>query len=834
MKKQINFTIKAHALRGVFYLLLLLAICVIPFALGQRNTKLSGIPLSQSHPHHKAQARTSVHAAAPLRRLPVRTTEGGCTAVEFTNPAPIALPDIAPAIPYPSEIEVAGVVGTVTKVTVTINGLSHTNPGSLDFLLVGPGDQNAIIWSDAGNLFDVSNITVTLDDDSPMPLPDNERIVSASYRPTNYSFGLPDTWPPPAPTPSGGSALSVFNGTDPNGTWSLYLVDDEFADCGAIFSGWTLSITAGCTPTPTPTCSPGTQQWGFEAPLPYAATGAFAVSDGTFVYVGGGYDAIDARNDLSRYDPVTNSYEPLAPSPDGHFLSQAVLLNGKIYNIGGNRLNGITSTTRVYDIATNTWSTGADMPVPKASMATALWNGKIYVAGGGNGVKITETLYAYDIAANTWTQLASMPQAVFVPGFGVIDGKLYVASGSIGAVELTNALQIYDIATDTWSMGANVPLPVTGPGSAVLDGKLYLFGGGFTPTAVTQIYDPATDSWSTGPNLIVPRLWFYAAPVGNSSIVAPGGDSPFGFPTNYNEQLTGGHCGNPTPTPTPTATPGACQFRVLIVYADDIGQPTQLQSDILAEPNVAAVDLFDGQFGTPTLGELQQYDIVVPYSNFPFLDPDNLGNNLADYVDGGGVVVQSGFSFYGPGEPVGINGRWISDGYNPYDYSTDFISCTFFGLGTFDAGHPLMSGVTTLYSTFANIVSPATGATDVAKMDIGNSLVAFRPVSGGHTTVGATAYIGIDAAQSADWGRVIVNAGNWLRVCGGTPTPTPTATPTPSPTSTPTPTPSATATPTATSTPTVTPTVTPTPSSTPRHTPTPRPRPTPRSRPTPP
>jgi N-acetylneuraminic acid mutarotase/subtilisin-like proprotein convertase family protein len=816
MKKQ--WRIPTHVLRAAYFLVLIcFAVGFVPFALGQRNSR------------HKASAPAGV--TSEVDGLLVRPPEGSCSAVNFTNPAPIAIPDVAPASPYPSNIEVSGVVGTVQKVTVTINGLSHTNIGSLDFLLVGPGGQNAIIWSDAGSLGNVSNITVTLDDDSLMPLPDNEVIVSATYQPANYSFGPGDTWPPPAPTPSGGSALSIFNGTDPNGTWSLYLVDEEFADCGAIFGGWTLSITAGCTPTPTPTCSPGTQQWGFEAPLPYIATGAFAVSDGTFVYVGGGYDFINLRNDLLRYDPVANTYTPLASSPDAHNQSQAVLLNDKIYNIGGAGVSGVTSTTRIYDIATDTWSTGADMPVAKASMATALWDGKIYVAGGGDGNQITDTLYAYDIAANTWTQLASMPQAGLVPGFGIIDGKLYVASGSIGAVELTNALQIYDIATDTWSMGANVPIPVTGPGSAVFGGKLYLFGGGFTPTAVTQIYDPATSSWSTGPNLIVPRLRFYAAAVGNSSIVAPGGDSPFQIPTNYNEQLTGGHCG---PTPTPTATPGACQFRVLIIYAEFNEPPTQLQSEILAEPNVAAVDFFDATGGTPTLVQLQQYDIVVAWSNFEFLEPDTLGNNLADYVDGGGIVVQAGFSFYGPGEPFGINGRWLSDGYNPYDYSTNFISCTLFALGTFDAGHPLMAGVTTLYSTFANIVSPAAGATEVAQMDNGNSLVAFRPVTGGHTTVGVTAYVGTDAAQSGDWGKVIVNAGNWLRICGGTPTPTPTVSPTATPTATPTITPSVTPTATPTATPTPTPTATPTPIHTPRPTPTPRPRPTPAPRPTPP
>ena len=41
----------------------------------------------------------------------------------------------------------------------------------------------------------------------------------------------------------------------------------------------------------------------------------------------------------------------------------------------------------------------------------------------------------------------------------------------------------------------------------------------------------------------------------------------------------------------------------------------------MAEPGVAAVDLFDAQAGTPTLAQLQPYQIVVPYSNFPFFDP---------------------------------------------------------------------------------------------------------------------------------------------------------------------------------------------------------------------
>src|SRR5215467_1637996 len=44
MKKQINPTIKAHLIRGASYLVLLVAVCAIPFALAQHNTTEQSAP----------------------------------------------------------------------------------------------------------------------------------------------------------------------------------------------------------------------------------------------------------------------------------------------------------------------------------------------------------------------------------------------------------------------------------------------------------------------------------------------------------------------------------------------------------------------------------------------------------------------------------------------------------------------------------------------------------------------------------------------------------------------------------------------------------------------
>src|ERR1043165_4255246 len=62
MKKQIKPTIKAHLIRGAFYLLLLVAVCAIPFALAQRNNTIKRVA---SHSTSKPTVATKFAAARP-------------------------------------------------------------------------------------------------------------------------------------------------------------------------------------------------------------------------------------------------------------------------------------------------------------------------------------------------------------------------------------------------------------------------------------------------------------------------------------------------------------------------------------------------------------------------------------------------------------------------------------------------------------------------------------------------------------------------------------------------------------------------------------------------
>lgn len=161
-----------------------------------------------------------------------------------SNVAAISIPatgNSGAATPFPSTVTVSGVTSTVSKVTITLKGFSHTWPADVDALLVGPTGQTLALLSDAGGGNPVSGLTLTFDDAASSMVPDVAAPVSGTFKPTNYGGG--DPFSSPAPGGPYGGSLAVFNGLDPNGEWLLYIQDDASQDTGSLAQGWQLNLT---------------------------------------------------------------------------------------------------------------------------------------------------------------------------------------------------------------------------------------------------------------------------------------------------------------------------------------------------------------------------------------------------------------------------------------------------------------------------------------------------------------------------------------------------------------------------------------------------------------
>lgn len=167
-------------------------------------------------------------------------TEVGAGADTFRNTGAITIRDNNTALPYPSNIVVAGLDGFIGSVAVRLHGFSHTFPADVGMLLVGPNGQAATLMLDRGGATDAVNLELGFADTAPPP---PAVWVSGTFHPSNDNPGF--NFAAPAPAGPYATAFSTFAGGNPNGTWSLYVQDHVGIDAGSISGGWDLTIYAG-------------------------------------------------------------------------------------------------------------------------------------------------------------------------------------------------------------------------------------------------------------------------------------------------------------------------------------------------------------------------------------------------------------------------------------------------------------------------------------------------------------------------------------------------------------------------------------------------------------
>ena len=175
------------------------------------------------------------------------------------------------------------------------------------------------------------------------------------------------------------------------------------------------------------------------------------------------------------------------------------------------------------------------------------------------------------------------------------------------------------------------------------------------------------------------------------------------------------HWTNYTTTTALIHTPTAINVGVLSPDSDAL----QDLVDLLNGMSGVTAERIQGDLGTMTLADLTPYHLIVTSNNNKWGDAGanpNIGNILANYVDGGGKLILANFVWDNVG--WGLEGRLLTDGYTPYRTATADLGNA--SLGNYDNTHPVMKGVTALSvsGTAAHQNLPTeSGATWIADWD---------------------------------------------------------------------------------------------------------------------
>jgi hypothetical protein len=184
-----------------------------------------------------------------------------------------------------------------------------------------------------------------------------------------------------------------------------------------------------------------------------------------------------------------------------------------------------------------------------------------------------------------------------------------------------------------------------------------------------------------------------------------------------------GAAGGPAPTGQNVLTPPAQMVGETILYAPSEADDAAFRAAIAAITG-GTVDYFDASAGTPDVATLQSYDCVYTWANYAFADPTTYGNNLADAVDAGTVVILGAFSTYTSGNSLG--GEIMTSAYSPVwspNGTNHFLSSNYAGDGT----TPIHNGVTTYECTFRDFLAlQGAGLQDGSYQD-GEIAHAYRP-----------------------------------------------------------------------------------------------------------
>ncbi|VDN83855.1 unnamed protein product [Brugia pahangi] len=155
---------------------------------------------------------------------------------------------------------------------------------------------------------------------------------------------------------------------------------------------------------------------------------------------------------------------------------ECIVINNKLYVIGGFEGTQYFNSTRCYDSETKEWSELAPMNYARCYISACEINGTIIAAGGSDGRSRLRTAEMYDISKNQWTKIRNMTQRRSDAAACAMGGKMYVAGGYTGETVL-QTVEMYTPETDIWTEVAHMSSPRSGLACAASTDFILIAGG---------------------------------------------------------------------------------------------------------------------------------------------------------------------------------------------------------------------------------------------------------------------------------------------------------------------------------------------------------------------
>ena len=259
--------------------------------------------------------------------------------------------------------------------------------------------------------------------------------------------------------------------------------------------------------------NPNTDKWTELSPMPTLRSGAVAATLDDRIYViGGGFRQEDGNFRFLRtvdiYFPETDTWESGPDMIEPHDYPAVAVLNDQIYVLGGHHPDATQGGPKTdpgfdfcerFDPSNNTWESIAPLPTPRFALSAVVMNGKIYAMGGVafkpegfNNFTIIET---YDHETDSWSSDDSfaLPWPAAGLGAAMAADKLYIFGG-YSDDDIHNRTSCYNPATRSWITAAELPAPVAAMGVGTIGDTIYSIGGwaddGRTPINNVYAFDP--------------------------------------------------------------------------------------------------------------------------------------------------------------------------------------------------------------------------------------------------------------------------------------------------------------------------------------------------------